>query len=332
MKKYHLKKKVKRDIFFIVLACILIACGIFYGKKKYDQYLYEQTYEYKLLQIQYNLDEIKIITDYLKNEEIDDLLLKPYNEFIPYFIERPYFLYKNLDKYLLKVVTKEQDFLNYKTPDKYDYDDIVAKTNVHAYEEANTGNYATDVNLNYSMLTNKYYKLPDNYVPDDLVNIPLKYYYGDKKQIRSDVYDAFVNMWNDAYQSDNIYLIVVSAYRSEAKQKETYDYYVKVKGTKYADGIAARPGYSEHQTGLALDIYSKENASSETFQNSKAYFWLLENAYKYGFILRYPENKTNITGYKYESWHYRYVGVELASKVHESGLTFDEYYAYYIEP
>jgi D-alanyl-D-alanine carboxypeptidase len=182
------------------------------------------------------------------------------------------------------------------------------------------------------MLVNKHYAL-DDYVPTDLVDIPWKYRFGqanDKISITKDAYDAFIDMWNAAQQED-IYLIVASGYRSKSEQEKEYKNYYNLKGEKYADTIAARPGYSEHQTGLAIDVYSKECYTSSTFHESKSYEWLINNSYKFGYILRYPKGKEKITGYNYESWHFRYLGVDLATKVHASGLTYDEYYVYYLE-
>ena len=136
-------------------------------------------------------------------------------------------------------------------------------------------------------------------------------------------------MWSAAHE-EGIYLIIVSAYRDYDSQVQVYNDYQESKGTNYADSIAARPGYSEHQTGLSLDIYSKDSTVASTFKNSKAYEWLINNAHKYGFILRYPDGKKKITGFNYESWHYRYLGEELATKVYNEGITYDEYYAYYL--
>ena len=137
-------------------------------------------------------------------------------------------------------------------------------------------------------------------------------------------------MWNAA-QDEGIYLIVNSSFRSYAEQDELYETYKDSYGTIEADSLASRPGYSEHQTGLAIDIFSKDNTSTKTFKESNAYAWLLENSYKYGFILRYPEGKEDITGYTFEPWHYRYIGKKDAKKVHELNITYEEYYAYYIE-
>ena len=157
-----------------------------------------------------------------------------------------------------------------------------------------------------------------------------KYYYGDSQSVRQEVYDAFIDMWNAANE-EGIYLIVNSSYRTYADQDEVYNSYKDSYGEKEADAVAARAGYSEHQTGLAIDVFSKDNTSRATFKESLAYSWLEANAYKYGFILRYPEGKENITGYGAESWHYRYVGKDVAEYIYENDITFDEYYAYFIE-
>ena len=100
---------------------------------------------------------------------------------------------------------------------------------------------------------------------------------------------------------------------------------------KYADSIASRPGASEHQTGLTLDIFSKDNSNKNTFKDTEVFKWLKDNSYKFGFILRYPEDKVKVTGYGYESWHYRYVGKKIAKYIYENNITFEEYYAYFIE-
>lgn len=115
---------------------------------------------------------------------------------------------------------------------------------------------------------------------------------------------------------------VCSGFRSYSTQKSLYQKYVKRDGQAVADTYSARPGYSEHQTGFAFDI----NRASMSFEGTKEAVWLEQNAYKYGFIMRYPKGKESITGYQYEPWHYRYVGVERAQKLFSSGLTIEEYY------
>lgn len=323
---YKLKKGPK------ILLVIIIALAIFVPivKSRIDEYLYTKTNEYAFLQLGYSEEETKIIIDKLSDEEETKVLTYQYNEFIPEFLKCKYFMFKNLDDYLDQVITKEDDFFKYHGIEGYNYDDIVGSVNTHTNRDYYTDTYKTDFTKGNGILTNKYYELGGEYAPDDLVDISIKYYYGEAKKIRSEVYEAFKRMWEDAYK-EGIYLIIVSAYRDYDSQVRVYNDYQESKGTTYADSIAARPGYSEHQTGLSLDIYSKDSTVASTFKNSKAYAWLIDNSYKYGFILRYPDGKKKITGFNYESWHYRYLGVELATKVYNEGITYDEYYAYYME-
>lgn len=325
-KVYRLKKGAK--IFFAVLI-LIIGLSIF-GVKKFKNYMYKQTFEYKLSELGYSNDNIKLFNNKLNDNELDNLVSREYNEFIPEFINCKYFMYKNLDGYLSQVITQEDDFFKYHGTEGYDYDNIVALTNVGATNKYYENTKATDMDKGYAILVNKFYYLSSNYVPEDLVDVSIKYYYGTQKQTRMEVYEAFKSMWEDAYK-EGIYLIIDSAFREYDKQESVYREYENKHGTKFADSIAARPGFSEHQTGLALDIYSKECTSASQFKDTKTYAWLIENAHKYGFILRYPKGKEKITGYNYESWHYRYLGVELATKVYNEGITYDEYYAFYLD-
>ena len=136
-------------------------------------------------------------------------------------------------------------------------------------------------------------------------------------------------MYNAA-KEQNITLIINSAYRSYKEQEEIYNEYLNKYTKEYTDSYAARPGHSEHQTGLALDI-TTYGANGKDFDQTEAFKWLQQNAHYYGFILRYPENKDYLTGYSYESWHFRYVGKEAATTIYNENITFDEYYSYYIE-
>ena len=190
----------------------------------------------------------------------------------------------------------------------------------------------TDISKNDLILVNKYNKLSSSFVPKNLITIPLDYSWGDygTQKTESRVFDAFLEMHADALK-DEIYLLVSSSYRTYESQKSIYDNLEKYHGERYADSIAARPGHSEHQTGLALDIFSKESSVQKTFHTTETFEWLKNNSYKFGFILRYPEHKENITGFAFESWHYRYVGKNIAKIIFEDQITFDEYYAYYIK-
>ena len=148
--------------------------------------------------------------------------------------------------------------------------------------------------------------------------------------MRQSAYDAFKNMWNAA-MDNGIQFIINSSYRDYNSQKEIYEDYKNWYGEEKANSQAAQPGYSEHQTGYAIDLFAKDNQLSDTFEESEGYKWLKNNAYKYGFIERYPKDKQYLTGYAFESWHWRYVGVEAATVIQKENITYDEYYAYYIE-
>ena len=179
-----------------------------------------------------------------------------------------------------------------------------------------------DVNMNdgYLIICNKYHKLKNNYVPD-LVSLSG---YGGGQMER--VAAKYFKEMSDAAKGDGISIYNVSGYRSFNTQKSLYNSYVNRDGKTKADTYSARAGTSEHQTGLATDI----NSVSTSFENTNAFKWLSKNAYKYGFILRYPKGKEYITGYMYEPWHYRYVGKEVAKIIYEKNITYEEYYATYI--
>lgn len=161
------------------------------------------------------------------------------------------------------------------------------------------------------LIVNKHYPLPKDYAP------------GENTEARN----AYDNMATDAKEV-GFELVAFSTYRSFEYQQTLYDRYVAQNGQESADRFSARPGYSEHQTGLAFDIGEKGQEHlwlKEEFGETEVGKWLVDNAHKYGFILRFPKDKEHITGYMYESWHFRYLGIDLAQKVKESGLTLEEY-------
>lgn len=158
--------------------------------------------------------------------------------------------------------------------------------------------------VNGILIANKTYGLPESYNPGLL----------------PETQAAFEKM-QAAAKADGLDLTIASGFRSYELQKNLYNKYVTRDGKEKADTYSARPGHSEHQTGLAMDI----NKASDSFHNTPEAKWLAENCWKYGFIIRYPEGKQNITGYKYESWHVRYLGEELAKTVYDSGKTLEEY-------
>ncbi len=154
------------------------------------------------------------------------------------------------------------------------------------------------------IIVNKDYSLPKNYDP----------------KVNKKAYKALQKMQNDALVL-GLDLSLVSGYRSYKTQEKLFQKYALKDGEEKANTYSAKPGHSEHQTGLAFDIGSVDR----TFENTDEAKWIEENAYLYGFIVRYPKNKTDITGYIYEPWHVRYLGVDVATKVKASGLTLEEY-------
>ena len=155
--------------------------------------------------------------------------------------------------------------------------------------------------------------------PSDLVE-----FYG--HQLRTEAAKAADTMI-DAAVTDGVTLLVSSAYRSYAVQQQTYQYWVSVNGQQVADQLSARPGYSEHQTGLAIDFASPEGCRlEECYRDTLAGQWLAKNAPRYGYILRFPNGRQSVTGYHFEPWHYRYVGVQIAQEYVSSGAkTFEEF-------
>lgn len=189
-----------------------------------------------------------------------------------------------------------------------------------------------DKPLELNTIVNKYYKLEDPFAPSDLVYINDTYsgtndpaYKYRKHQMRQVAYNDFIDLKKAcAKQGFNLY--VVSGYRSTKWQSEIYNNMVNTYNVERADQTCSRPGHSEHTTGLSCDI-ALDNYSFEEVVNHPQYPWFIEQLADYGFIIRYPEGKENLTGYEYESWHIRYLGKDLAKKVTSSNLTYDEYYA-----
>ncbi len=177
------------------------------------------------------------------------------------------------------------------------------------------------------VLVNKYNQLPAGFSQSNLVEMKREYTIRDGKEylLSAVAYEAFLQM-REAAEKEGLSLLVVSAYRTENYQRNLYNNKVRTAGKVYADNYSARAGFSEHQTGLAVDIGSTKT----TFENTAEFRWMQEHGHEYGFILRYPKGKEWLTGYAYEPWHYRYVGADAARVIHEEGLTYEEYCAKYV--
>lgn len=311
MKKRRKIKKGPIKIFIFIILFLAIGISI----TKYIEY--RNSYRYKLKQIGYDSEQTEKI-ETLSNNTKDYILTLKKNNYIVKLIGQKYFMEKNLKKYL-----------DYKKIGKKNITDTVAIVNVGADNDWYTNTKKSKVELKELMLTNKYYHLDKSYNSDNMVKVSNTYAYGTDQMLTSDTFEAFKEMWTSA-KSEGLTLIINSSYRSYEDQENVYEYYKATKGEEEADLIAAHPGFSEHQTGMALDLQTY-GSTGKTFENFDEFKWLEKNAYKYGFILRYPKDKEYLTGYEYESWHFRYVGKEAAKYIQENKITFDEYYAYFIE-
>lgn len=279
----------------------------------------------KLLSLGYSSKDINAIYDKI-SDSVNIIIDSKYNKDIINIMNLSYFKIDNLKRYLdydIMEVKSIYDISNIKKD--FNYEDIVTYVNANLDKE-----YYSSDNLisnedasKIDVLVNKYHKLDENYEPSDLTIIDSKYASGTQK-LRKEAQIKFEEMASDMAK-ENLKIYAGSTYRSYTYQKGLYDRYVKKDGFAAAETYSARSGYSEHQLGLAVDIVNgKWDYLSE---NDKEYDYLVKNSYKYGFILRYPRGSEYITGYMFEDWHFRYLGVELATKVFNSGLTYDEYIA-----
>jgi len=180
-------------------------------------------------------------------------------------------------------------------------------------------------------LVNKHNQLPKDFIPKDLEEINSAFSIEGLK-LRHIAREAFEEMCIAASRIGLI-LTAISTYRSYTYQEKVYlkwktDDIMLEDYQRERDKVSARAGHSEHQTGLAVDI----NDLEETFEQTAEGIWLARNSYQFGFILRYPKGKESITGYNYEPWHFRYVGLSLAEAILRSGITYDEYYIRYLRP
>ncbi|MEH6992129.1 M15 family metallopeptidase [Neobacillus drentensis] len=184
---------------------------------------------------------------------------------------------------------------------------------------------------NVMALVNKEFYLPEDYIPEGLVKPEVEFSFGEedieKSLMRKEAADALEKMFTNAAKN-GIEIFAVSGYRSYSRQKSLYEAEINRVGVEKAEQAVAIPGASEHQTGLAMDISSRSNKLylNEAFANTTEGKWLKENAHHFGFILRYPKEKMDITNYMYEPWHFRYVGVKAATIMYEHNWTLEEYF------
>lgn len=270
-----------------------------------DEYIYKED----LLHLGYDLKDIEVIENKISNIDVKEYFLKEKYDNVTSYINALYFIPKNIDRYV-----------NYYNKNKnMSYDNVILNVNMNLDYEFYTNINTLHDYLDVTTLVNKYNKLPDNYEIDDLVTLD-KEYSSRGEKIREIAYKDLKVMFDKA-REDGINLNVISGYRTSEKQNTLFNNSVKKNGIEHALMYSAKMGHSEHQLGLAIDI----NTTQESFKNTNEYKWLKNNSYKYGFIERYKENKENITGFAYEPWHYRYIGIDNATKVFTENITYEEY-------
>ena len=179
------------------------------------------------------------------------------------------------------------------------------------------------------VLVNKKRYLDSDYKPDDLVEPNVKFSFDgehEKRYMRKEAAGALEELFGQAYE-EGIYIFALSGYRSYNTQKWLFENSASKKGEEEANKLIARPGESEHQTGLAMDITSQsvQFDLKIKFGETKEGKWVKDNAHKFGYIIRYAKDKEDITGYNYEPWHLRYVGKEAAEEIYNKGIALEEY-------
>lgn len=291
------KKKLKTKNFLVfIIIIILIITSIIYGINK-SKNNNTNSKEQNKIENKDKVNDTKELTELEKAKKDLAYYKDEYEDAYKEYRE------KNKDLSIEKVIINVNIGLN------YDY-----YTHTKATKDLNTN----------TILVNKYNYLTEDYVPENLQTVDKKYS-SKTLQLVDYAKEAFEEL-SEAASKENYTILAMSSYRSYQYQYNLYNRYVNTDGIEAADTYSARPGYSEHQTGLAVDVYNgKEDFTN--FEKTKEYNWMQDNAYKFGFILRFPKDKVLETGYQYESWHYRYVGKEIAKYIHDNNLCFEEYYA-----
>jgi len=259
----------------------------------------------------YNGDEVNNIFSYLSESNTNKLLNRNYTKLDGYF-EIQNFNVDKMDRYNSYISEKEISI-----------EDAVTQVNIGLDLDYYTEITEVDNPDDLLVLVNKYRALPADYEPTDLVSLSN----GSQFKLRKVAADAYEELIDYA-EENGIEVLPFSGYRSYNTQKVIYNNHVNNNGREKADTYSARPGHSEHQLGLAVDIRSKDYELKRlTPEDAK---WINENCSKFGFIVRYTKEDEYITGYMEETWHLRYVGKEVAEEVKNLGITYDEYYDLYI--
>ena len=265
----------------------------------------------KLIKKGYSNNDISNILKHGDDNDVSEFAKRDKIKYLEEFYSIPYAKLKHYDRYL-----------EYSDETGEDEETTVLYVNLGMDKEVYVDPIIID-EFNVTMLVNKYRKLDENFVPDYLTAVPDEYAGNEGMQACKLAIDAFAEM-SDAAKREGLGIVINSGYRSYQDQLDIINTYRNLYGENYVKRYVALEGHSEHQTGLAFDIGS---TSANVFANSDEYKWMLDNAHKYGFILRFSKKGETITGFREEPWHYRFVGKKTATYIYENNLTLEEYYA-----
>ena len=313
--KRLIAKWADRDNRWLSMPCTLAALFVLLVIVKSCQGIaYNFTNECKIYKLGYTIDEARTLVATLSEAQEDTLIAHQEHDTIAIpMLGMRYFIADNFSRYLA---------FHKKDSTSAPLDVIVALVNVGYDRDRESSAVPCDTSKGQLMLVNGRHYLDENYKPENLATFSMDYCY-ENQRAQSVVVDAFMVMQQACKEQTDAQLMVNSAYRSYKDQIGTYK--------RNPKGYAARAGSSEHQTGFAIDVTSRQHPMRWPFDKSEEGIWMREHCHEYGFILRYPKKQSQIFGFAYEPWHLRYVGKEVAKRIHDEDITFDEYYAYYIE-
>lgn len=249
---------------------------------------------------------------------------------------------KNTDKDSWEAATGLSNFISANS-DRYrafkalhndlSYSDVILKVNIGLDNAFYTNDKAIQNPNDLLVLCNKFHYLASTYVPSDLVDVDSQYMGRTTyTKLRKEANNALKEL-GAAVSKEGLNIKITTSFRDYSWQNSLYTNYVNTDGKAAADTYSARAGYSEHQTGLAMDlggVSPKGGYDLSYFENTKEFYWMQSHAYEYGFVLRFPNDKVEITGYQYEAWHYRYVGKDVAKVMYDEHLCLEEYWAKYL--
>ena len=296
--------------------------SIYYKEKYFDRYSRIDFQNHKnlikninsLIKKKYTNSEISTILAHGNDQDVEEFAKRDRIRYIDEFFSFDFAKLRLYDRYV-----------TYSNETGDDEETTVIYVNLDMdkvpYEEASVIN-----KFSIDMLVNKHFYVDEEFVPNNLVTINKKYASQKNMKLNKEAYDAFIEMYNAA-SKDNMSLVINSAYRSYEDQLDISNEYLKSYGQNYVDKYVAKPGFSEHQTGLSFDIGS---TSTNVFARSSEYTWMMENAYKYGFIQRFTPEFQDMTGFRAEAWHYRYVGKKISKFIYDNKMSYEEYYARFL--